>query len=210
MERIVLKGCLRRPKGSREAQRLRKQGWVPANLYGHGEANVSFQVPEEEVRNLVDEGHHLLSIDLDGKVDQGLMKELQFDAYGEKIIHIDFARISLEEVVETSVPVETFGVPKGLTAGGTLDVIHHELVLRGKARDIPEHLPVEIGALHVGESVRVRELALPEGIEAVLGPEEAIVIIHAPKGRELPEEGEGAEEAQTPVAEPVSAAPGED
>lgn len=174
MKRVTLEARPRASRGSANARRERREGWVPANMYGHGEANASFLVRHDQLHRAVHAEHHLMTIDLEGKPESGLLKEIQFDTFGERILHVDFARVSLDEVVETTVTVHVVGSPKA----GVLDVAHHELTLRGKARDLPEYVEVEVGGLGVGDAIRVKDLALPAGVETLFEPEETIAAVH--------------------------------
>lgn len=174
MERVTLEARKRTESGSADARRQRREGWVPANMYGHGEANVSFLIRHEEIHRAVHAEHHLMTIDLGGTTESGLLKEIQFDTFGDRILHADFARVSLDEVVETTVAIHVAGAPKT----GTLDVAHHELTLRGKARDLPESVEVDVTSLAVGEAIRVKDLSLPDGVAALLDGEEAVIAIH--------------------------------
>ncbi|MEE8141955.1 MAG: 50S ribosomal protein L25 [Planctomycetota bacterium] len=187
MKRVVIQGQVRDTGGSRAAYRLRKQGWIPANLYGHGLDNVHFQIRAEEISKALYDGHHMITLEMDGSEGTGLVKEIQFDAMGEKILHVDFARVDLEEIIETTVTMELFGNPKGLAAGGILEVPHHELMVRGRARDIPESIRLEVGELLISDSIRVRDVNFPEGVEALLDAEEPVVIIQLPRGTEVAE-----------------------
>lgn len=182
MERVVLKGQTRDSKtyGSAGSKKLRLAGEVPANLYGHGAPNVSFTVDSREIHRLVEQGHHLIDLDIEGNSDIGLMKEIQFDPFGDHIIHIDFARVDLDEIIVASIELVVQGTPKGVGAGGTLDVAQHEIPIRGKAGNLPEHIEVVVDELEIGDSIRASELVLPEGMETTLPPEAAIVIIHGP------------------------------
>lgn len=193
METIVLNGKSRPQLGTRHSRGLRQQGLVPAILYGHGQANVAFVVEEKQIAKLVKEGHHMLTLDIEGVREEGLLKEIQFDTYGDHIVHLDFARISLDEVVEVLIPVETVGVAKGVGSGGVLDILRHEIELSGKARLIPEHIRLEVGHLGINEGIRVSDIALPEGVVAVLPPEEIVVIVHPPRAEETATEAVAAE-----------------
>jgi large subunit ribosomal protein L25 len=201
MEEIVLKGKLRPGSGSADARRIRAEGWTTGNLYGHGEKNVSFVVPQYDLNRLVHEGHHLLHLDFGAVKDVGIMKELQFDTYGDKITHIDFVRVSLDEVIETNVEVRAIGNAKGVASGGTLDIIRHEVPVRGKARDLPEHVDLEVDALGLGDAIRAKDVKLPAGVEILLTPEDAIIVVHAPTIEQPPAAAEAAPAPTTPAAE---------
>ena len=198
MSQIVLKGTLRTGNGTSDARRKRLEGHATGNLYGHGEANVSFLVDQLALNKLAHGGHHLLQLDLEGKLDVGLMKELQFDTYGDRITHVDFIRVSMDEVIESNVEVRVIGTAKGVAQGGTMDILHHVVTLRGKARDLPEHLDIEVDDLALGASFRVGDIKLPAGIECLLDAEEAIIMVHAVvEEKEAPEEDEEPVEGET-------------
>lgn len=184
METVVLQGKFRKVTGTAAVRRLRREGWVPANLYGHGKPNVNFQVRGDRLKRLLQDGHHVVSLEVDGETGAGLITEVQFDTFGDHIVHVDLTRISLDEVVEVNIPLEVQGVPKGVGAGGVLDVAHHEVEVRGKAGAIPEHIVVEIDELEVGDSIKIGQLVLPEGVECTMGADESVIIVHAPRGEE--------------------------
>ncbi len=197
MEEIVLKGQIRTGTGSSDARRARLEGLVTGNLYGHGEANVSFLVPHFDLHRLVHDGHHLLNLDFGGVKDVGIMKELQFDTFGDRITHVDFARVSLDEVIETSVEVRAIGSAKGVASGGTLDVVRHELPLRGKARLLPKHVDLAVDALEIGDAIRAKDISLPDGVELLLNPEDAIIFVHE---QTIEDEDLPADEVEEPKA----------
>ena len=196
MKKFILKGERRQPDGSRAAVRLRREGWIPANVYGHGEENVHLQVSATELTRLVHEGHHMVTLEFDGNSDHGLLKEVQYDPLGGHILHADFTRVSMDEVVEMLVPVEPHGTAKGVSSGGILDVVHPEILLRGKARDLPERIPVEVTRMELADAVRIRDLTLPAGVEAVLSEDEPVLILHPPRGQETDEADEEATELE--------------
>lgn len=186
MQIQVLKGMLRAHTGTRAAMKLRREGWVPATLYGHGEANQHIQLREDDIAQLLHDGHHMMSLELEGTQRHSLIKEIQFDTLGEHVIHVDLARVDLDEVVTTSVPLHIHGSPKGVAAGGILDITHHELPIRGRVMVLPEFIDVEIGELLIGQSIRAKELKLPQGVAVVLDDEEPIVIVHMPRVEAAP------------------------
>ena len=197
MEQIVLEATKRTGSGTADSRRLRLEGLATGNLYGHGEPNVSFTVQRLALNKLVHEGHHLLNLNIDGKSETGIMKELQFDLFGDNITHVDFLRVSMDEVIEANVEVRTIGTAKGVGSGGTLDIVHHEVSLKGKARDLPEHLDLDVEALAIGDSIRAGDLSLPSGVECMLDADEAIVIVHGKAAEEEPAEGDEAAEGES-------------
>src|SRR2546425_6806006 len=111
--------------GSRANKRLRDSGFIPGVIYGHKEAVVPVTLPKKEVSTHLSHGAHLFELGLDGKKETVLVKEVQYDHLGIEVIHVDFARVSLDEKVEVTVPLELKGEPKGAEEGGVL----HQIVV---------------------------------------------------------------------------------
>src|ERR671927_604278 len=124
--------------GSRANKRLRETGFVPGVIYGHKEAVVPVTLPKKEVTNHLNHGAHLFDLALDGKSEKVLVKEVQYDHLGIEVIHVDFARVSLDEKVEVTVPLELKGEPKGEAEGGVLQQIISELEIESLVTDIPD------------------------------------------------------------------------
>ena len=183
MERVTLEGRLRESVGSTDARRMRNEGWVPANIYGKGEPNTHCLLDARKLTRAIRDEHYLMLIELGGgRQEKALLKEIQWDALGSHIVHVDLTRARLEEIVETSAPVHTLGAAKGVSSGGTLDVLHHAVPLRGKAIAIPESIEIEVSALELGESIKASDLTLPEGVECLLEADDPVVIVQPPRG----------------------------
>src|SRR5215216_6179864 len=110
--------------GSRANKRLRDAGHLPGVIYGHKEAIVPVTLPRKEVVNHLNHGAHLFDLALDGKSEKVLVKEVQYDHLGIEVIHVDFARVSLDEKVEVTVPVELKGEPNTDEGGVVTQVIN--------------------------------------------------------------------------------------
>src|SRR5579885_1832257 len=106
--------------GTRVARRLRRSGRIPAVIYGHKQAVVPVTLSHEDVLRMVKSPGHLAELDLGGTTETVLIREVQWDHLGKEILHLDFARVSAEEVVETEVPLELRGTPSGTAAGGVV------------------------------------------------------------------------------------------
>src|SRR4029434_3593852 len=117
---------VRNELGSRANKRLRDSGQLPGVIYGHKEAVVQVVMPKKEVVNHLAHGTHLFDLALDGKSEKVLVKEVQYDHLGLEVIHVDFARVSLDEKVEVTVPIELKGEPKE-AEGGVLQQIINEI-----------------------------------------------------------------------------------
>src|SRR4029077_15407451 len=109
--------------GSRANKRLRDSGFLPGVIYGHKEAVVPVTLPKKEVVGHLQHGAHIFDLALDGKSEKVLVKEVQYDHLGLHVIHVDFARVSLDERVEVTVPIELKGEPKSEEGGVVTQVI---------------------------------------------------------------------------------------
>jgi len=193
---------LREDVGTRGARRLRRDGLVPATLYGHGKEAVSIQLSQRELERAVEHGEHLLAIKLGSKgATQALIKEIQHDAIGGHIIHADFAEVAMDEKVSVTVPLVLHGTPAGVKEGGTVDHILHEVEVECLAASIPQEIRIEIAELNVGDQITAGQIELPDGVEIGLDADELIVAVRAPVEEEeevaVPEEGEAMPEVIT-------------
>src|SRR5438132_1864929 len=124
--------------GSRANERLRDAGFVPGVVYGHKEAVVPVTLPKKELSTYLSRGAHVFDLAMDGKNEKVLVKDVQYDHLGLEVIHVDFARVSLDERVEVTIPVELKGTPKGEADGGVLQQIISELKMECLATEIPD------------------------------------------------------------------------
>lgn len=181
--------------GSLASRKLRREGGVPAILYGHGEANVNLTVKADAIGRIIQHGTKLLSLTGDVK-DTALLKDVQWDAFGIDVLHIDLTRVSTSEKVEVTLPVELHGEAPGTSEGGQLVHAAHELTIACPASSIPEHLVVHLSNLHIGDAVHAGEIELPEGAEMITPASDVVVQINKPAGAsdtDADEEGVGAE-----------------
>src|SRR5439155_20880094 len=125
---------------SRANKRLLYAGFVPGVVYGHKEAVVPVTLPKKELSNHLGHGAHVFDLALDGKSEKVLVKEVQYDHLGIEVIHVDFARVSLDERVEVTVPLELKGTPKCEADGGVLQQIINELQVECLVTDIPDKI----------------------------------------------------------------------
>jgi large subunit ribosomal protein L25 len=166
--------------GSRAVAKLRSQGLVPAVLYGHGEENVNLCVRKDALGLVIRHGTKLLSLTGDIS-DTALLREVQWDAFGVDILHVDFNRVSQAEAVEVTLAVELHGEAPGLKEGGQLNFVTHELTINCPAASIPEHIIVNVSNLHLGNSIHANEVTLPEGASMVTPGSVVVVQIAKPQ-----------------------------
>ena len=165
---------LRTVKGTQESRRLRRQGLVPAVLYGHGEKCVDLVVTRDAVHAAVRHGSRI--VELKGAVKTGaLIRELQWDTYGVEPIHVDFLRVSATDLVKVKVLIDLRGECPGQRAGGAVTLILHEIELECRADAVPEKIHAQIGKLQIGGTIKVHQLELPAGARALADADDAVV-----------------------------------
>src|SRR5271170_1133460 len=139
--------------GSRANQKLRDAGFLPGVLYGHKEAIVPVTLPRKEVVNHLNHGAHLFDLDLEGKSEKCLIKEVQYDHLGSEVIHVDFARVSLDEKVKVTVPVELKGTPKGEAENGVLNQVLTKLEVECLVTEIPDVIRHNVSEMALNDVV---------------------------------------------------------
>lgn len=174
-ETLVFEGQPRVAKGSRGARNLRKKNLLPAILYGHKEDAVALSLPLDEFAKAIRHGVRVVDLKTGGGMQKALIREVQWDHLGKELLHVDFARISEDERVVVSVPVELRGTAPGVSGGGALDQPMHTIAVECLAIRVPESIRVNINDLKLGEAIHVRELVLPEGVKA-MADADAIVV----------------------------------
>lgn len=195
---VTLKAQPRAKSGSRAADKVRKQGLIPGIVYGHKEANVSVSVSAEELDRAIRVLHaRVLNLEMDGKKETVLIRELQWDHLGKTMLHIDFARVSETDRVKVTVPVELRNAPK-VTGGGVLDQPLHTLHVECPATQIPEAIRIDITNLTLGTPIHVRELTLPAGVKVLEAPEAVVVQLKLPGAEPVPVAGGAAPTGSEP------------
>jgi large subunit ribosomal protein L25 len=181
--------------GTAECRRMRRQGLVPAVLYGHGEECVNLVAKREAVEAVV--RHGSVFVELHGAVTSGaVIRELQWDTFGTRPLHIDFVRASKSERVHVKVPLDMKGESPGHRNGGVVTLVVHELELECTPDAIPDHLHAVINDLDVGGSIKVSDLQLPEGARVLADADEVLVTCVRPGEKGSAEEGESASEPE--------------
>jgi large subunit ribosomal protein L25 len=190
MATTLLEAKVRKGFGSKEARKARREGLIPAVLYGHKQETVSLAISHQEFDAIMRSGLRMIDLKVDGKPQKALIKDVQYDAMGDEILHVDFARVSLTEKVTISVPILMVGHAAGSAEGGVLDQVLKALEVRCLPTHIPESIKLVVTDLKIGDSIFVKNVPPIEGVEILSDPEAVVITVHAPK-----------EEAPAPVAE---------
>lgn len=178
-ESVVLKTEPRSERGSSAARRLRRKGQVPGVVYGHKEENLTVSLSADALLKAVRRGTHVVDLELHGKQEKALIREVQWDYLGKDPVHVDFERVSADERITVTVPLEVRGTAPGIAEGGVLDQPLHALSVECLALSIPHSIRVNVGDLHLGQAIHVRELVLPEGVKAMGQPDTIVVHVAA-------------------------------
>jgi large subunit ribosomal protein L25 len=194
-ESVLLVAKPRQAHGTHAARRLRRQGLIPAVVYGHKEAVLSVVLPKDELLKALRHGARVVDLQADGKQEKALIREVQYDHLGQEVLHVDFTRVSADERIIIQVPIELRGTAPGVTAGGLLDQPLHTLEVECPALSVPGSIRVNIGELQIEGVIHVRDLKLPEGVRATADPEAVVVHVAPPKV-----------EAEAPAAAPAETA----
>jgi large subunit ribosomal protein L25 len=182
--------------GSRANKRLRDAGHLPGVIYGHKEAVVPVTLARKELVTHLNKGVHVFDVALDGKSEKVLVKDVQFDHLGIEVLHVDFARVSLDEKVEVTVPLELKGEPKGEADGGVLQQIVSELEVECLVTDIPDVIRHNVSEMGVDDVVHIKDLKLPAGVRAL--QDEDLIVAQV----KVIEETEAAPAPEAETAEP--------
>jgi len=181
----TLEVTARKATGTRESRRLRRQGLVPAILYGHGEKCVGLAAKREAVQAVIRHGSRI--VELKGAVkESALIRELQWDTYGVEPIHLDLLRVSKSDRIKVKVPIDMKGEAPGHRAGGVVTLLLHEIEIECTPDTIPEKIHVQVGKLELGGFVKVHDLELPKGARVVAEGDETVISCTLPskKGEE--------------------------
>lgn len=200
MEVMELIGQPRTSAGTIVARKLRKEGRMPAIIYGRGEDPQSISLTLHEVEVALSHGARMLKLDVAGAANQYLIKEVQYDHLDHTPLHMDLVRISMHEKVQVTVGIELRGVPKGVNEGGVLDQALSEIEIECLPTDIPETLHPLVVNLGLNETLYVRDLQVPPGVTVLTDPDDRVATVR-PKVEE-PEEGEAEPAAEGEAAQP--------
>jgi len=191
-EDFIVTAVSRGDIGKGASRRLRHNGEVPAVIYGGGKAPQSISLQHNEmIHHLEHEAFysHILNINIDGKSEKAVLKDVQRHPAKPKIMHMDFQRVSASEKLHMHVPLHFIGEDKspGVKAGGAVSHLMTGIDIACFAKDLPEYLEVDMSSLDVGESLHLSDIKLPKGVEIpalVQGGDHnlPIVSIHKKKG----------------------------
>jgi len=183
MEQAKLQVEFREGKGKGYAREVRRAGLVPGVIYGHKQDPINIQFPESGIHRITRHGGEnvLINISITDHGEETVMiKEIQVHPITRHVLHTDFVRVSLEEMITTHVPITLVGEAAGIDEGGILDFPLRELLIECQVGQIPEDIKIDVSALNIGDQIRVEDVILPEGMTAHDDPTTFIVSVAHP------------------------------
>jgi len=189
MRQYEMKAEVRTNAGSRSSRGLRREGRIPAVLCGQGVETRPLHVSVREFDEARKQHARIILLQLAGATEPAIIHDVAWDTITQEPLHVDFQRINMSEKVVVEVPIKTKGPSKGEADGGILVVQLDQVRVRCLPLEIPDQIDVDIRPLLQHESIHVKDLVLPKGIEAVDGPEALVLSIVEPKKEELPVPG---------------------
>jgi len=160
---------------------MRRNGSIPANVYGSDQPNTSVAIPADVITRLVASGAHVVDLQVGSVTNKAIIREAQWDVFMQKLLHVDFQRVDPDARVDIEVDVVT----RGTLSAGVMDHLVHKVTLNCLAYLIPERIEVKIGALKIGDSVTVAGLELPAGATCKLAADTTVIRVHEAKNVEI-------------------------
>ncbi len=179
-ELSTLNATTRSEIGSRACRKLRQQGQIPGNVYGHKKGAVAISIDGQELTRAVYSGHKIVDVTLDGELEKTIIREVQWNTFATEILHFDLVRIDANERILVSVPVELKGISPGVTSGGVLDQQVHEVEMEVLAFDLIDSLVVRISDLQIGDSHTLADVELPKSAQIELPLDTVLVQVNEP------------------------------
>ena len=196
----LIQATIRNTETKGQVNILRKKGEVPGIIYGGENANQKISLTKKEVKNLIDKENFLsnvISINLEGKEQQVLPRDIAFDTVSDEPVHIDFLRIVKGSKIILEIPVKFINhdLSPGLKRGGVLNIVRRKVELKCPTENIPKELIVDLNGLDIGSSIKISFIRLPENVTPTIrGRDFVIATVAAPtivKEPEKPAESEG-------------------
>lgn len=195
----------RKRNGTAEVNRLRKEGLIPAVLYGRGMENQNLKVDGTTFSKMMEgsaSDNVLVNLNIEGGPSKqlALVQEVQHDYLKDGLLHVDFHAVAMDEEIHAQVPIEMEGDAEGVQQGGLLELMLHTVEVRCLPKDLPSALVANVTDVGLGQAVHVGDLKLPEGVTPALDKDVVVILCVEPKvGSDTP----AAEEEATTEAAPA-------
>ena len=207
-EQLTLSAETRERAGKGASRAMRREGRVPAVVYGNKEEPLAIHVEEKALVKMLSTGHFMNSVVMievaGGGTARTLPKDVQFHPVTDRPLHVDFLRISEHSKVHVNVPIVFTDEEKsrGIKRGGVLNAVRHELELVCDAAEIPDQIEISLAGLNIGDSLHISAVTLPKGVESAITDRDFTIATIVPSSGAVME----AEDAAAPQAEEAPAA----
>jgi len=185
---LIIKSEKREIFGKNASRRLRKEGRLPAVLYGENEGNVHLILGKKDIFNILKletKENTIFKIVFNSEERDVMIKELQIDPTTDELLHVDLVQIAMDRAIRVSVPIVPMGEAIGVKAeGGFVDFITREVEIECLPKDIPEHITIDISPLHLNQSIKVGDVAPPQGVKFISDPSVVLLLIEVPHKEE--------------------------
>lgn len=203
-EKVMVAVESRQERGTSAAKHMRQRGEIPAVVYGLGKEARAVSVNQALVAKLAGRTHLVHLQFAGGEELPAMLQDVQLDYMQNVVLHADFLEVDLTKAIVVSVPVVGRGIPVGVTKGGQLEQILHEVEISCLPAEVPSEIVVDVSALEIGQSLAVPQVPMPAGIKAASNdPHAVIFVVAAPKAEEEETPAEGA----VPAAAATTAEP---
>ena len=175
---LVLKAEVREHTGRKAVQKMRREGNVPAVVYGHKEEPVAITMNAHDFVEGLHHGQRLMDLQIGSKKEKIIVKAVQYDHLGKNIIHADLMRVDITESIRVTVPIEIKGTALGTHEGGIVESHVGKLEVECKATDIPDKIVISVKDMQVGDAVHAGDITLPDGVKLVTAAGMVLVTCH--------------------------------
>lgn len=175
---LQLEGQVRERIGSKAAARIRKEGRIPAIVYGHKQEPVAISLDAHDFVEGLHHGHRLIDVKVGKSTQKMIVKDLQYDYLGRDIVHADLMRVDVTESVRVTVPIELKGTAQGTHEGGIVEEHADHLEIECLVSNIPDVVVVSVKDVGVGDVVHAGDIELPDGIKLVSSKDTIVVTCH--------------------------------
>lgn len=175
---LIIDAQVRKDSGTHSAKCVRKEGKIPAIMYGHKKDPVAITINRHNFTEGLHHGHRLMEIKVGSKKENVIVKDIQYDYLGKEIIHADLMRVSVTERVKVNVPIVLKGTAKGAEEGGIVEEHLSVLEIECVVTNIPESITIRVDELDVGDNLHAGEIELPEGVKLLADSDALVVACH--------------------------------
>ncbi|MEM7572781.1 MAG: 50S ribosomal protein L25 [Bacteroidota bacterium] len=181
MQAVAIDGQVRENLGKKATRATRREGVVPAVLYGTKDP-IHFTLKPLSVRPLIYTAEFKVAeLNIDGKQHRAIVKDVQFHPVSDAILHIDFLELEPKHPVKVAVPVTFIGSSPGVRGGGKLQQVMRRISIKTTPEHLVDNLVLSVDGLELGQSIRVRDLQVPEGVEVLNPPASPVAMVEIPR-----------------------------